>query len=147
MSQLTILDDMKRDGTPRPLAEKKTSFRTLAGLTKSIFGDRKALTMKLSIGVDAVARTPLLDASTMDTFRKLGNLFGWVETKSGHAMAIFLNYLFRYEMKAPKSAMDRFAELARIRTMAKVFLDPSEINARMAEKLIEALPPLIQPDH
>jgi hypothetical protein len=147
MTQLTILDDPKGDGSPRPLAEKKTSFRTLAGLTRSIFGDRKSLTMKLSIGLDVVARTPLLDPTTIEIFRKLGPLFEWVETKSGHAMAIFLNYLFRYEMKDPKSAMERFTQLARIRTMAKVFLDPSEINARMAERLIEALPPLIQPEN
>ncbi|KEF52857.1 uncharacterized protein A1O9_11274 [Exophiala aquamarina CBS 119918] len=49
MSQLTILGDMKRDGSPRPVAEKKTSFRTLAGLTKNLFGDRKSLTRRQSL--------------------------------------------------------------------------------------------------
>jgi hypothetical protein len=101
--------------------------------------------VKLSVGLDLLVGTSLLEANTMDTFKKLGPLFEWIEVKSGYAMAIFLHYLYRHNIES-KSAIDRFTKLSRIPTMAKAFLDPSEISARTAESIIESLPPQLPPE-
>jgi hypothetical protein len=138
MSEMLIQDKAK--GKEKKLA----SFRGLAGLTRNIFGDRKALTPKLSIGLDLLARTPLVTSETIGLFKKLGSLFDWVEVKSGHALAVFIHYMYRYKVEG-KTPEDHFAELLTHIKLARIFFDPSDISARTAEKLIELLPPLGEP--
>jgi hypothetical protein len=144
MSQLLIQGSPGRDRSPWAVDQKKTSFRSITGLTRSLFGDRKTLTSRLSIGLELLTDTPLLKTSTLNTFRTLGSLFSWIEVKCVHAIAIFLHYLYRYKVET-KSPLDHFIRLARNPTLEKVFLGPTDISARAAEKLVEALPPLDQP--
>ncbi|KAH0542523.1 hypothetical protein FGG08_003119 [Glutinoglossum americanum] len=143
MSELLIQDNPKREKSPWPLDRSRPSFRSFTGLTRSLFGDRKTLTPKLSIGLELLTDTPLLGASTLSIFKKLGPLFSWIEVKSGHAIAIFLHYLYRYKVESG-SAVEHFTQLANDSMLKKVFLDPTDISARTAEKLVDSLPPLDQ---
>lgn len=144
MSQLLIQDSAKRDRPPGSKERKGSSFRNLAGLTRVIFGDRKALILKLSIGIELLATTPLFARETLSLFKKLGPLFDWIEVKSGHAVAVFLHYLYRYKVEG-KSPKSHFQQLGTHPKLGKVFLDPSDVSARTVEKLIELLPPLEEP--
>jgi hypothetical protein len=144
MSQLLVQDSAKRDRLHGSRERQNASFRTLAGLTRAIFGDRKALTPKLSIGLDLLTTTPLLTADTMALLKKLGPIFDSIEIKSGHAIAVVLHYLYRFKVDE-KSPTEHFARLVTHPKLENIFRDPSDISARTAEKLIDLLPPLEEP--
>ena len=141
MARLLILERNRRSRGGSILGEKQLSFRGIAGLTRNIFGDRKSLRDKLAISFDDLIAASLLETDFLKAFKKLGSLYDWVESASGHAVAIFVHYLYRYNTASWESSDAHYLDLATTPTLAPVFLEPSEISAGKAERLIGKLPP------
>ena len=142
MVRLLSLEHGRKDRTPAlPGRRQFSSFNGIAGLTRSLFGDRKSLRDRLAVSIDDLVAASLLERDFLKAFRKLGSLFDWVESQSGHAVAIFLHYLYRTNTDSWASSEAHFLKLAKTPALAPVFLEPSEISAGNAERLVGKLPP------
>jgi hypothetical protein len=139
MTRLLTLEQGRRDKTPG--ARQFSSFRGIAGLTRNLFGDRKLLRDRLSITFEELIAASLLDRNFLTAFKKLGPLADSLEAQSGHAIAIFVHYLYRYKTDSWKSPDEHYMDIAKTPALASVLLEPSEISAGKAERLIAKLPP------
>lgn len=143
MSRLLILERNRKERAGSVLGDRQfASFRGIAGLTRNLLGDRKTIQERLAITVDDLVAASLLESDFLKAFKKLGPLYDWVESQSGHALAIFLHYLYRYNLTETWTSSDaHYMSLAKTPVLAPVFLEPSEISAGKAERLIGKLPP------
>jgi hypothetical protein len=142
MARLLIAERGRKERTGSVLGERQfSSFRGITGLTKNLFGDRRSLRDKLAVTFDDLVAACLLDRSFLTAFKKLGSLCDWVESQSAHAMAIFVHYLYRHNTDPWTSSDAHYLHLAKTPVLAAVFLEPSEISAGKAERLIGKLPP------
>ena len=139
MTRLLTLEQGRRDKTLG--GRQFSSFRGIAGLTRNLFGDRKSLRDRLSINFEELAAESLLDRDFLTAFKKLGPLADSLEAQSGHAIAIFVHYLYRYKTGPWTSSDEHYMDIAKTPALAPVLLEPSEISAGKAERLIAKLQP------
>jgi len=104
--------------------------------------DPKSKSQKLSISVRDLLKTPLLDEETLHVFKRLGGLFSWIEDQTGHAIAVFLHYLFCLETPVIKASV-RFGTIKNTPEVSEVIINPGNVSAKMAEGLIEQVHPAL----
>jgi hypothetical protein len=97
---------------------------------------------KLSISVRELLDTPLLDAQSLRSFRRLGPLFTWIEDKAAHAIAAYLHYLFCFQ-SSTRSPIARFIEMRKKDEIETVMSSPEEMSAKKVEDLIKVFPPVL----
>ncbi|RYP75945.1 hypothetical protein DL769_003711 [Monosporascus sp. CRB-8-3] len=150
MTQAAAQDPQKRGASPPrrdlgrlqqpPRISSSFLFRPLASLTRILFGDHpKALQPKLAVGVELLAKAPLISTDTLLLMRKLGANFEWIDNQANSALAVFLHYLFRYRIEYSSPA-DHSKMLVALTNVSKVFRDPADVSPRTAENLVKLLP-------
>lgn len=97
---------------------------------------RKYKPKKLSISVNDLIGTPLLDARSLRDFQRLGTLFTWIEDKAAHAIAAVLHYLYCME-KTEGGAPERFIAIRKRPEMGGAMSSPEEMSAKKVEDLIK----------
>ncbi|KAI1311475.1 hypothetical protein F5Y03DRAFT_382199 [Xylaria venustula] len=97
---------------------------------------------KLSLTISDLIISPLLNAEMLQTFKRLGPLFSWIESQCGHAIAVFVHYLMRFDAGRDNSAEALFIKLRRIPEVKEALADPGALSARSVDRLIKGLPAL-----
>ena len=94
---------------------------------------------RLLLGLDALETSPLLKASAIKVWQRLKEKFDWIDTTAGYAFGAFVHHLVRAGT-AHTSAQIHFVKLKKQETLQVVFLEPSKIDAEVAESLVRDLP-------
>ncbi|KAF7554765.1 hypothetical protein G7Z17_g2637 [Cylindrodendrum hubeiense] len=139
---LLLLDD---PSGPRSLFRWK-SVRQFSVIFKSVEDLRKHLrenanlgSYKLSVTISDLLGTPLLSEVNLADFRRLGVLFSWIESQTGHAIAVFVHHLMRFETEECSSEK-LFQKLRDLPEVREALADPGALSARNVESLIKGLP-------
>jgi hypothetical protein len=144
MMLILILDDR---GGPRSLLTLETlrqfsvHFKNRQEMMHTLkshlnWQPRKYKPKKLSISVNDLIGTPLLDARSLRDFQRLGTLFTWIEDKAAHAIAAVLHYLYCME-KTEGGAPERFIAIRKRPEMGGAMSSPEEMSAKKVEDLIK----------
>lgn len=121
---------------PRPqVSSTSPSFQDLAW---NMLEDRQP-DARLLLGLDALETSPLLKASDIKVWQRLKEKFDWIDTTAGYAIGAFVHHLVRAGT-AHTSAQVHFVKLKKQKTLQVVFLEPSKIDAEVAESLVRDLP-------
>ncbi|KAF2464726.1 uncharacterized protein BDR25DRAFT_94904 [Lindgomyces ingoldianus] len=94
---------------------------------------------KVSVQVGDLLGTPLLTAEGLSTFRRLEDLFDWVESRAGHAIAVFVHYLLRVDAGELEPEA-HFRKMMEQSTIQKALSEPTALSMRDVERVIKDLP-------
>ncbi|KAF4481591.1 phosphotransferase [Fusarium agapanthi] len=93
---------------------------------------------RLSLTAAHLLDTPLLTATGLAAFRRLGPLFSWIEREAGNAIAVFVHYLMRLDI-GPCLPSVLFQRLREREELKEALSDPGAMSARAVERLIKPL--------
>ncbi|KAI2636993.1 hypothetical protein GGS26DRAFT_464361 [Hypomontagnella submonticulosa] len=97
---------------------------------------------KLSFtAADLQQDTPLLGATGLADFRRLGPLFSWIESEAAHAIAVFVHYMMRLDV-GECTADAQFRKLRERPEVKEALADPGALSAKSVERFIKPLPAL-----
>jgi hypothetical protein len=116
-------------------------FKNVEELRKHLRERVAPVAYKLSVTVSDLVDTPLLSAANLADFRRLGVLSNWIESQTGHAVAIFVHHLLRVDF-GDCSPEEVFQRLRYDPGVKEALADPAKLSARDVELVIKSLPPL-----
>ncbi|SCV25251.1 uncharacterized protein FFB14_00144 [Fusarium fujikuroi] len=113
-------------------------FDSLQDLQKYLSNHAVMDRYRLSLTAADLLDTPLLTATGLAAFRRLGPLFSWIEREAGNAIAVFVHYLMRLDT-APCLPSVLFQRLREREELKEALADPGALSARAVERLIKPL--------
>ncbi|CZR40466.1 uncharacterized protein FPRO_05366 [Fusarium proliferatum ET1] len=113
-------------------------FDSLQDLQKYLSNHAVMDRYRLSLTAADLLDTPLLTATGLAAFRRLGPLFSWIEREAGNAIAVFVHYLMRLDT-APCLPSVLFQKLRERQELKEALADPGALSARAVERLIKPL--------
>ncbi|KAG5791255.1 hypothetical protein H9Q69_009681 [Fusarium xylarioides] len=113
-------------------------FDSLQDLQKYLSNHAVMDRYRLSLKAADLLDTPLLTATSLAAFRRLGPLFSWIEREAGNAIAVFVHYLMRLET-GPCLPSVLFQRLREREELKEALADPGALSARAVERLIKPL--------
>jgi hypothetical protein len=125
----------------KSLRSFSASFKSLEDFQKHL---RETVTLdkyRLSLTTRDLLDTPLLISETLDSFRRLGPLFSWIESQCGHAIAVFVHHFMRFDA-GNCSTEALFTKLRNVPAVKEALADPGALSARNVYRLINELPAL-----
>jgi len=105
---------------------------------------RNSSSIRLSVSVSDLLQTFLLEDADLMAFRRMGDLFNWIERQASHAIALFLHHLFRskLEIDSQSTSSVQFQNLRELPNIKRMLDDPTDLSAKKVAQLIRDLPAL-----